>query len=1181
MSNPLPDFVAPPVPAVEQPSGQPDGGEARAKANEYNEKKNQAREAARSEGTPVTADAPKPTVAPKPQVSAKSGGKTQGQVAQGKQGKKPAAPKAANEKGHGAAPAQKTAPAGPASASAQASISAEVADFLKNAPKDPAPQATHNNVQQLVQSAGDLQKSCPPIGADRPGGDSFFKEHFGNVAKMVDAVAGPSPYAGLGLKYQKSIEVISRIRDFIDGYNGVLGTVGTVLSVVGLIITLTGIGAPLGAPLEAIGNVITLVSLILAGVNVILSAVVQGLLLASAAAMNPAPPDPELRRKIGELINKEAAATAGALVGFVGSLPIIGKVVGAAAGKIGALVKRVIGGIGKGVGKLLGPLAKRVAAGLKRAFQRGASSLGSNAAGRLVGRVAGGIQSGVSSLGRAASSGIGRLRGSVNKYLEGKVGNSRFVNDLERAGAQAKNILDGGAFGRRVSRFGNRLGNRVDYMADKVGSRLSPLADRGARRFNGWLSDAGWSVPRVENAVIEGAEQAAVRSAEQNAIQGVENAAESQTRKAALERAENAAKERALARGDAAAVEAGALARRDEFGARRAQARMNETPLFDGGGDPRVGWRVSGYYKHTNSAFENATDEAGKWFDLADGGASLWGDPGATAAASTSDQKDWMTAEYNRHNTDAARGARAQAGAVKLTGTEALDEAAGSRVRSMLGDLVAPSAAPTVSPAADPAPSASEEPASSSPASAPSAAPASESASTGAIPYWPELLTQYQGDLKDLDRAAAELRDYKQRQLDAYKKAVGIEQDAAGSKASTDGRKQPTADNQAHSKEDQRTLVDFGEKNKAAGAKTDEGKAKQQEAGEQGNRAGAVSTHVPDPPEEKSWWGKFKDALNFVKNWILGYLGKGMAWVQNKITGLVMKVIGVDPAAIKQFTDAAGGNAAVDQAVAEKAGAQTQSAAERDRKTEADAVAGMSEAKKLQHMAQQNIDSADELLGQIAQAQTLLNTEVKQGEQYLNELNAQVAQEQEQQRRDEEAKQREHEQKEQAAQASLPDEGGATPQRADAGQMARVAQAVQFVRQLDTTHAGQLGTWQAEGMSRIGQHRAARYAPDMVARAQAAFGEQGGAVTSAFMEQVRSRGGQLDGLTGRGGLTPAQLAQAAQLVEELAEAADDSFNEVAHALEHEFESVYDALEQQDPQWMAPGAGGAMPMPAAP
>ena len=156
----------PPLPQPKNAAPPPepqDGEEAKAKAQEMKGKEAEARSKAAAEGKPVNEASPlKPTpvsVPPTPKSSAKPGGAAPPSkvAAQKPPGPKPAPPQAKSGQ-KTAAPPQGGGKGG-AGASAAASIDAEVAAYLKTAPKDESKKEISTQSKQLVDAAKADQRS--------------------------------------------------------------------------------------------------------------------------------------------------------------------------------------------------------------------------------------------------------------------------------------------------------------------------------------------------------------------------------------------------------------------------------------------------------------------------------------------------------------------------------------------------------------------------------------------------------------------------------------------------------------------------------------------------------------------------------------------------------------------------------------------------------------------------------------------------------------------------------------------------------------------------------------------------------------------------------------------------------------------------------------------------------------
>ena len=375
MSEMLPaPKMQPKAPA--NPGNGPDGGEARAKADELKTKDAKAKADLAKDGKPVQGEGLKPVnitvpAIPSPKAASKGAAPTGKEAApKGKPDMKKAGSPKPGSGAEGGKPAK-----GPAASAAQASVDGEVTEYLAKAPHDKSKEETHGSVGQLSDAAKNLAANCPPAqkadGAGMaaakmfvPGMDMVGAKKLGDsdLGKMWSGASGAeNPYASFNSKLGKWCQVLSRVRDIASGLSSILGKIGMVLTVVGLVISLTGIGAPLGAPIATIGRVLGIITLVLDAITFVLSTI----LMALTAAMLKSETDPAKRKLLAERFLDESAQSTGALVSVAMALPGLGKLAGMAAGGAMKIVKGIATKLGKLIGKVgmgaIKGIAKRLA----------------------------------------------------------------------------------------------------------------------------------------------------------------------------------------------------------------------------------------------------------------------------------------------------------------------------------------------------------------------------------------------------------------------------------------------------------------------------------------------------------------------------------------------------------------------------------------------------------------------------------------------------------------------------------------------------------------------------------------------------------------------------------------------------------------------------------------------------
>lgn len=288
---------------------------------------------------------------------------------------------------------------------------------------------------------------------------------------------------------------------------------------------------------------------------------------------------------------------------------------------------------------------------------------------------------------------------------------------------------------------------------------------------------------------------------------------------------------------------------------------------------------------------------------------------------------------------------------------------------------------------------------------------ADEAGPVGAVPYWPKLLKDYEKDLTDLDKAEKSLEEYKKKQLDGYKKAVGIHDDAKKKQDEAKGRGPQQKDEQHKAQEEQQELSRSGGQAGKAGGEVGKAAGKKGEAAGGANQgASAAAADVPDPPAPH-WWDHI---INLAKKFLVNYIAKGLAFIQNIFTNAILKVVtGMDLEALNRCANCSQQKTQDGAQTAQGAGEKNQQSQAKDQETASKAAQTMTEAQQLQAKTKENIQSADDLISAIGQIRNLIKQEIQAGNDYIK----QVVQAKQQAQKDKEAKEAAEAKKQQEAEA--------------------------------------------------------------------------------------------------------------------------------------------------------------------
>lgn len=435
-------------------------------------------------------------------------------------------------------------------------------------------------------------------------------------------------------------------------------------------------------------------------------------------------------------------------------------------------------------------------------------------------------------------------------------------------------------------------------------------------------------------------------------------------------------------------------------------------------------------------------------------------------------------------------------------------------------------------------------------------------AQPGAVPYWPELLDEYQRDLGELTGTEAMLKDYKEKQLAGYKQAVGIKEDSQKQKEAAAGRKPTQQQNIQDAQGDQNEFHRSGGEAGKAGSEAQKGQGKKgeaQSAGQEG--AGAANTQVPEPPAPSFW----QRILNFLKKFLVNYLAKGLQYIQNAFANFILKrFAGVDLESMNACANCSQQKTAEGAKQAQGAQQETHGAEQKDGETQHKADESMTEAQKLQQSTQENIRSADELLGAIARIKDLLQKEIQNGTEFIRSLSQAKEQEKKEQEAREKAAQQKEQQQQAAAQKKQQEEAQAQQQAADKAaatgkkkdepnpaQVAKVARAANFV----ATTAGAYHQRVMIGFNEARGALAARGGEE-AHKAAAIFTEAAAEDVGMHQQATQQRVSKMQSLAGKGDVDRAQLHTMASQVSESAAEADEDLKGALGSLKANFDACY-------------------------
>lgn len=547
-----------PAPTTELPpqqnSAPPDGEAAKAKAREMKSHEAEVKAKALKEGKKVDGDSPlKPTNVSVPQVKqpsqkadAKGTPKAKQKGSEAKQKGKPAKPKESDVKDQGKGGKQ-----GANEKGAKGDIDAEVRDYLAKAPKDESKREIHANVKQLADAASNLAESAPapkaPDGAAKsalkalvPGADTVMAALDGDKKALADSDlgkmvgAGENPYDQFDGVLKTWGGKIYRVRNFLSGASSLLGKVGTVLTVIGVLISITGIGAPLGAPIATIGRVLGVITLVMDAINFILSGILTGL-LAMELAKEP-PPDPAKVQKLAGQLLEESANTFQALLSVGMALPGVQKLAGLVVGGAG----KIASGLTKMVGKFLGKVGAGAAKGLGKMIAAGWNKLKTSVFKATALKSGPGF---FSKVGNVAKAGLdkGKALFTKGKDFVGRTGSKLIDKINNKLELKVKNFEET-AFGKGLRAVDKKIATPLnDFMDKYTGKTLLDKAEKSAGYYatkvadkvDGWGTRLGEGTEGLLNKGAGKVEQSAQREAAENLAKQQQKEAE----KRALEEA--------------------------------------------------------------------------------------------------------------------------------------------------------------------------------------------------------------------------------------------------------------------------------------------------------------------------------------------------------------------------------------------------------------------------------------------------------------------------------------------------------------------------------------------------------------------------------------------------------------------------------------------------------------------
>jgi hypothetical protein len=434
----------------------------------------------------------------------------------------------------------------------------------------------------------------------------------------------------------------------------------------------------------------------------------------------------------------------------------------------------------------------------------------------------------------------------------------------------------------------------------------------------------------------------------------------------------------------------------------------------------------------------------------------------------------------------------------------------------------------------------------------------------GAVPYWPGLLEDYKKDLSDLAATKQELQDYKKAQLEGYKKAVGIKDDAQKQKETAEGRKpsqaQNTADAQGDIAEFQRSGGQAGQmqgESQKGAAKKNEGQAGAQEGGS------AASVSVPDPPAPH-WWDRI---INAIKSFLVNYVGKGLQYLQNAFTNFILKkFVGVDLDSLNKCANCSQQKTQEGATDAQGAQQQTKQSEDQDNKTKAKAEESMSDAQQLQAKTKENIASADELLEAIGKIEGLLQQEIAAGNEYM----ANLAKSKQEAQAEEEAKEQAEQKKEQEAEAKkqkekeLADKAAAEKGNSDKNshkdepppeKVAKVREAAQLVASNSTSYHARLMTGHDAARAALSGQKGSSTQTEQAIRI---FDESAKEHIERHQKSATERSSKMQSFASKS-LSKSEMKETASQIESEASAADSDMQSALEAIKSTFDTCYTEL----------------------
>ncbi len=439
-------------------------------------------------------------------------------------------------------------------------------------------------------------------------------------------------------------------------------------------------------------------------------------------------------------------------------------------------------------------------------------------------------------------------------------------------------------------------------------------------------------------------------------------------------------------------------------------------------------------------------------------------------------------------------------------------------------------------------------------------------AAPGALPYWPELLKEYQGDLGILGQTEGDLQKYREAQIAGYKSAVGIKDASDKEKQKAVARKPQTQSTKQGAADDGHVLQATAAKSTDDAGKAQEGTGKQGEASGAGSE-GAAAAGTPVPPLPSPHW--YDAILNVAKQFIVNYLAKALKFVQDWFTDKIIRLFTGGKLNLEKVNEMAHGTGQQTAADAGKSKGTEGTAGQaegKDKEAEAKAEENKSTAQKLHDQCVNNVASADELLQTIAQLKTLITGEIKAGEAFLKDLREAKEKEKHELAAKEAQKKKEEEQKaatakkEHDAHAHGDDHGhGKDKDHADPAQVGRVKGAANAVATGATAYHQRVTQGFQHAKSALsGEKGNKKLDHEVVEHAIQAYEQHAGEAVTHHQQGTEHRVTKMKAVAGKGQMKASELHTHGSEIEEAAKEADESLRDTLMALKHGFEASYKA-----------------------